>query len=683
MFRFYTYLFIILFSIVAFPIISSGQDIRHLEVNNERLDSNKNLLVGVISNSPPFQYMANNMYTGFNIEVMNFVAEEQGMKIKYTSMSHEQGITAIQDGTIDILIGVPFTEESSHELEFTDSFITSSIGVLVPVANEIENLSDLREKTVALQSKTVEYEFIQNIRDVHLHVTNNQPNAVQLMIDDRADALIGNQLTIEHILEQNHLQHEFKFIENHLLPLDYSFAVKQGNYSLLHQLNIGIRHFKLSNDYPKIYRHWFGELETPLYKRIKIVRDTLIILVTIAAVVIWISLRWNRSLQRQVQEKTYDLRNINNSLKNEKRKAEESDQLKEQILESSLRGVITLNNQGIILTINTVACQLFHVNKNIVGTHVKSVLFNWEKFKKAIEDVTTRKRVYKNEQINVSDYYETIEFINYDIQPLYNAQQTVVGTLLSFEDVTDEQRIKEQLAIQEQSRALIQLVAGVAHEIRNPLTSIKTFVEMMPMKMHSKKFRDEITYHVPTEIDRLNELVEALINYAKPKSDNKQLINLSSIMHFVALLFKSKVEHHGYKLVTEIKEDQYIIGDENQIKQVLINIILNAIESTNEKALHYDGLLAIYIRLYKEGESIFIEIEDEGIGMSEEMTERIFEPFFTSKTEGTGLGLALSRQFIIENNGDIYVDSKLDEYSKFTLQFLSKEDNNATRINHR
>lgn len=674
---------IICFSLLTFPINSNGEeDQSHNLIESEYFEQDKRLQVGVIPDSPPFQYIEDGNLVGFNIDAMDYISEEQNIDIRYIPMTRKKGIKAIQDGTIDILLGIPFAEEYSQEMEFTDAFITSSIGVLVPNDSDINNLSDLQEKVVALQLNTLEYNFIKNIRNVHVHVAHSQTVAVQIMLKERADAFIGNHLTIEYLLDKNNLKSEFNFIETYLLPLDFSFVVQKEDYTLLNRLNIGIRHFKLSNEYAKIYSKWFGDLETPLHKRFKTIRDTLIIIVAISAVIFWLGLRWNRELQKQVNKKTKDLQVMNESLKIQMRKAEESDQIKEQILESSIRGVITVNKVGVVLTINTVACQLFNVNKDVVGKHIKHVLFEWKRFEKEINDVISEKRVYRNEELNVSDYYETIEFISYDIQPFYSATNDVIGTLLYFEDVTEQIKLKDQLYIQEKSRALIQLVAGVAHEIRNPLTSIKAFVEMIPIKMNSKKFRDEISFHVPKEIDRLNELVEELINYAKPKSDNKKLIDLSSSVNFVVLLFKNKINNKGYHLVTEVEEDVFIMGDENQIKQVLINIVLNAIESNNNKYEEKGKTLSIYIRLYTKKDEVVIEIEDEGIGMSKEMVDRVFEPFYTTKSDGTGLGLALSRQFIVENNGNIHVESELGQYSKFKIHFPIEGITNAKSINN-
>src|SRR5699024_6980733 len=162
---------------------------------------------------------------------------------------------------------------------------------------------------------------------------------------------------------------------------------------------------------------------------------------------------------------------------------------------------------GIIITINTVATKIFGVEGHVIGRHIKDVFFDWKTFQDEINQVIKTKHSFKNEELDVTNYFDRIDYLSYDIQPFYNFAGEIVGALLFLEDVTEEKKLKEQLYNQEKSRALTQLVAGIAHEIRNPLTSIKTFVEMIPYKMDSKQFRDEIAIHVPKEIDRLNHLV--------------------------------------------------------------------------------------------------------------------------------------------------------------------------------
>lgn len=664
----YILLFFLFINLFPKTIIGEGfNKPDYPSTDSEYFEQSRVLKVGFVPGSPPFQFIEDGKYLGFNIDSLNHIAQSQGLLFEFIPMSRDKGIKAIQDGSIDILSGVPFTNELSEKMEFSEAYVTSSVGVLVPIDSEIEDLSDLQEETVAIQLDTLEYEFLKNIRNVHMHIAYNQKIALEILTKKRATAFVGDYLTAEYLLEENNLDNDYHFIENYLLPLDYSLSVKKENYQLLHTLNSGIRQYKLTKEYTEIYSKWFGELETPLSKKLKKIREGLIIVVVIAVVIFLIGLRWNRQLQREVNRKTKDLQVTNKSLKEQMKIAKDSDQFKEQILESSVRGVITFDKKGFILTVNSATCRILHLEQSPVGKQISKVTFINDMLTGKIHNVMYDGKKYIGQEYKINNDQHGIQYIRYDIQPFYDATQSVIGVLLIFEDITHEKKMKDQLHDQEKSRALIQLVAGISHEIRNPLTSIKAFIEMMPYKMNSERFRNEISTHVPNEIDRLNQLVEGLVNYAKPKSEYKQILNISSIAQFIVLLFKKKIEYEGFEMQIDIEEDLYMKMDENQIKQVLINLILNSIESMSDKENKSE--LSLYLRLYSENNKIVIEIEDEGMGMTDEMIDYVFEPFYTTKTEGTGLGLAITKQFILENNGKLYLTSQLGVGTKFILRF--------------
>lgn len=319
----------------------------------------------------------------------------------------------------------------------------------------------------------------------------------------------------------------------------------------------------------------------------------------------------------------------------------------------------------------------------MVGNKFWEEIFIWNQLQEKIVSALETKEKYLDQELNVSKYSKEIEYIKYDIQPIYNTDQEVIGILLFFLDVTQEKKLQEHLFEEEKSRVLIQLVAGLVHEIRNPLTSIKTFVEMIPSKIDNRTFRKEIVAHLPNEIDRLNKLLESLINYAKPTGQNAGVIDLSTLLKSVALLFRSNIENKGCSLLLDIKNELYIKGDEDQIKQVLINLVLNAVESMNNKNYDYTDRAIIKLKLYSENNKNIIEIKDNGIGMSKETLHYAFEPFYTTKTEGTGLGLGISKQFIKENKGEIQLESELDKGSKFTLIFTKWRISNEKSIDNR
>ncbi|RST71524.1 transporter substrate-binding domain-containing protein [Siminovitchia acidinfaciens] len=666
---------LLLFSSV--PRTAHGEpDDNPSEGSGSYLPDNRVLKVGFDPQSPPYQFIRDDRYVGFNIDLIEKVAEDQNFYVKYVPLSINQSIEALREGEIDIILGVPFRAEYSEVVDFTDRYLTSSVGVLVPADSPIKELTDLQGKRVAIQYDTMEYEFLKNIRNIHYHSAHNAKTGLEVVYKGRADAYVGNQITAKYLLNEKGLDSEYRFLDSHLLPLEYSFAVQKGNYLLMHHLNVGIRHLKLTDSYSGIYNKWFENFESPLSEKLKKIREALIFIVILALIIFLLGFRWNRTLQREVNRKTKDLQTMNLSLKEQVQKTKNSDQFKEQILESSARGVVTCDHNGIITTINRVALDMMGEKRKPEGIKASNFPFLWNMLEGNIDEtIKSGKKIIGKEQELTLPQRGTC-FIRYDIQPLYNFEKKTTGALLMFEDITTEKTIKDQLQEQEKSQALIQLVAGLAHEIRNPLTSIKTFVQLIPIKMDNERFRSEISTLVPKEIERLNQLVEGLINYAKPGSKEAKPINLEKLIQSTIILFKQEAENKNINIDWELESELWIEADESQISQVLINIFLNAIESMDNKRknMNEQTALTFSIRAYQAGNEVVVALSDEGEGMTEEETRKIFEPFYTSKTSGTGLGLSLSKQYIMENKGSLMVESKPGSGSVFELRFPKKEN---------
>lgn len=638
------------------------------------------LRVGFDPELPPFQYKGNDIYTGFNIEILNTIATNEGIEIQYIPMNMEQSINALRQKDIDIILGISYSADLIADMEFTERFFTSSVGLLVAQDNkQIENISDLSEKIVALQRGTVEYDFLRNIRRIKYNATSNQSNAFELLMLGRSDAFVGNRQTAEYLLQERGLSNKYTFAENYVLPLEYSMAVHKQDYALLNYLNHGLQSIKVDGTYSAVYDYWFSSAESNLKKRLQTLIQIFIVVLAIASTLILLGIRWNRQLQKEVDKKTKDLKMVNQSLANQVQKTKNSDQFKEQILDSSPGGVMTCDRQGQITSFNPEAVKIAGIKSKPIGLNFSEISIIAQLLKGKIDKVLQEGTLFLGTEQTLTRAGGEDFYIRYNVYPLYDFEKKIIGTILSFEDITEEKKLREQLFSQEKSQALSQLVAGVAHEIRNPLTSIKTFVELIPSKLNSLQFQKELSTHVPKEIERLNKLVEELIDYAKPTNAHKETIEVVELISTCSILFQQMVQNKGIKLETQLEKGMLIEADPNQLKQVIINIILNGIEAIEDKIKRLknnrdvlSGELQLTIKAWREGESVYIQIIDQGIGMTVEETRRAFDPFYTTKAKGTGLGLALSKQFIQENQGELKLESKLGQGTKITLCFNKK-----------
>ncbi len=213
-----------------------------------------------------------------------------------------------------------------------------------------------------------------------------------------------------------------------------------------------------------------------------------------------------------------------------------------------------------------------------------------------------------------------------------------------------------------------QLAAGTAHEIRNPLASIRSSIQYLQGdEQDEEKYR--MFSGMIREVDRINEIVQDLLSFSKPREPSKEKTNLTEIFNQVFLLVSNMVRKKGIQLEYHCEEEAPAIhADAAQLEQVFLNLIMNACESIDK-----EGKIGIHVvpaasdNWNKPG-GYQIIIEDNGQGMKEEELEKIFDPFYTNKKHGTGLGLSIVYGIINKHGGDIGIESTAWEGTKVKIK---------------
>jgi len=221
-------------------------------------------------------------------------------------------------------------------------------------------------------------------------------------------------------------------------------------------------------------------------------------------------------------------------------------------------------------------------------------------------------------------------------------------------DITERKRTEEMIRKSEKLSVVGQLAAGVAHEIRNPLTSLKGFLQLL----NSKNLGYENYFEImQAEIERINFIVNEFMIVSNPQAVRSlEEKNLESILQSIILLLSAQANLINVQMITEYDSDIPLIKcDENQMKQVFINILKNALEAMNN-----GGIIRIQIKNIQPNE-ILIRFIDQGIGIPEEQLPKLGEPFHSTKETGTGLGLMVTNKIIEGHNGRISIKSKVDQ----------------------
>ncbi|WP_223067960.1 ATP-binding protein [Paenibacillus caui] len=218
---------------------------------------------------------------------------------------------------------------------------------------------------------------------------------------------------------------------------------------------------------------------------------------------------------------------------------------------------------------------------------------------------------------------------------------------------------QQDLMRSEKMKVIGELAAGMAHEIRNPLASIKGFIQLSK----SKQFNIEPWYEViMNEITRVGELTAEFLQFSKPQANNMKIESLTDCAARVFSLCESEAASRGHSFIFENANQAILIHmDRDKMIQVLINIIRNAFQ-----AMAHPG--EVYFRIKAEEQAAVIEVRDTGVGIEQHNLSKIFDPFFTTKEDGTGLGLSLCQKIIEDHQGAIGVESEIGAGTTFTIR---------------
>ncbi len=227
-----------------------------------------------------------------------------------------------------------------------------------------------------------------------------------------------------------------------------------------------------------------------------------------------------------------------------------------------------------------------------------------------------------------------------------------VGTLLVIQDLSQVKKLEEELRRSERLAALGKMAAGVAHELRNPLSSIKGLALLLRSRFTGKNSDTETADILVQEVERLNRSICELLDYARPQKLLKETVDLQQLLQKAVSLIRIDAEAAGVEVTSSFQESlPKVLADEDKLNQVFLNLFLNGIQ-----AMEQGGCLTVEAEA--AGDMVEIKVSDTGCGVAPESLDRVFDPYYTSKPEGTGLGLAMSAKIVEEHGGSVKLVSQ-------------------------
>jgi signal transduction histidine kinase len=319
---------------------------------------------------------------------------------------------------------------------------------------------------------------------------------------------------------------------------------------------------------------------------------------------------------------------------------------KESILESISSAIVTFSPDGLLTSINATGRHFFG-NEMYVDMHYREVFKGWDGMEQRTERALAERKNYGRQPLYL-DRSDGMTHFEVGFFPIgKDAEQ---GLTVTIRNETEKEKLREEMMRLDRLASLGKLSAGIAHEVRNPLTGISLLLDDLHDNANLAADDQEMIKKALAEIERVERLITALLNYSSPARADFRMSDLNLVDNDTILLMRRQCERQRVNIRHDTCELPPFRFDPEKIKQALLNIMKNALE-----ALPNGGEICVSIKL--DNGSVILAISDNGPGIRQEDLPLIFEPFFTRKGAGTGLGLSITQRVIEEHHGQIRVES--------------------------
>jgi nitrogen fixation/metabolism regulation signal transduction histidine kinase len=346
----------------------------------------------------------------------------------------------------------------------------------------------------------------------------------------------------------------------------------------------------------------------------------------------------------------------------------------EKLLTTMSDGLLSVDTRGNVAAINPAARRMLGIPDGVdKGCSASVALEQAPEVFSYVEEVLRDFQSGTQRELQI-DLGSQDQIVLANSSLLIDAEGRALEVITNLHDVTQLKRLEVLIRQSERLAALGTLAAGMAHEIRNPLSAIKTFVQLLPRKVNKPEFLEKFQRTVPRELDRINRLIEDLLELSRTPKYRFEALNLQTLLDQSIEFFEGELRIAKIECVTEATPDlPLILADPDQLIKALYNLMRNAIQ-----AMPNGGRLTVE-RYRETGDSpnklipsnqdgwVCLVFSDTGVGIPSEIVKDIFNPFFSTKDRGTGLGLAITHKVITEHGGHLDVVSREGEGSSFTI----------------
>ena len=359
------------------------------------------------------------------------------------------------------------------------------------------------------------------------------------------------------------------------------------------------------------------------------------------------------------EKKTRDLRQLSIQLEDAYKKLEERaiqliniQDYTQSILRSITSGVITVGPDGSVATANPAAERMLDMPEFEMVPRPVNLLFKEDGgLSGDVSKVLAGRLPLAMRETTLVAANGQVVHVQASTSRMRAVGGTVLGAVVTLEDVSDIKALTDQLIRADRLAAMGELTAGVAHEVRNPLGVIRASVQLLEDANSDRARVEEAAEVIKQEIDRLDRVIKALLDFGRPSKPTLVRADLNEVIEDVVLFTARFASRSDVAIESQLAEDlPRVLGDPDQLKQVFLNLVTNAVQAM------VDGG-TITISTCAQNEYVEVQVADDGPGIAERDLPKVFDPFFTKRAEGTGLGLTIVHRIIDEHDGHIEVES--------------------------
>jgi two-component system sensor histidine kinase HydH len=322
-----------------------------------------------------------------------------------------------------------------------------------------------------------------------------------------------------------------------------------------------------------------------------------------------------------------------------------------QVVASLASGLLSIDLQGRVVSCNQPALKLLDITPDKIDTLTLDGYLDFETT--GIADTLSNCRSNLEQEILYQTGNQPPRPLSISVTPMADDDRTCRGAVILIRDLSRIKALEAQMRQAEKLAAVGGLAAGVAHEIRNPLSSIKGFARFLQKNMANDAKEREFTQVIIREVDRINAVVNDLLTLARPMTVKRDRTDVAELVAHAVRLVEPDARANAIAVHTRIDPDvQPICADANHLTQALLNLLLNAVH-----AIGREGVITVGAENEEQGLWCRIWVQDDGPGVEEDIRNKIFDPFFTTRDSGVGLGLAIVHTIVENHGGRIDVSS--------------------------